>query len=205
MTEFEISRATGKCCVTGREFAEDQEFFTVVLETADGLARQDYSVEVWTGPPDGTLCFFKTRLPKRNQPKRRFIDDSALISFFNALADTPHPNKQRFRFVLALILLRKRILKYERTIREGDSEIWEMRLVKHKTVHRVVNPVLREDEIGSVSAELGVVLNGYVVDEVRGETDPLDDEAHSENESNQPGDSRLTEPEEAVAGEDERL
>lgn len=178
MSDFELSRATGACCVTGRSFDEDEEFYTVVLETTDGLARRDYSIGAWTGAPDGTLCFFKTRMPKRNQPKKRFIDDSAMISFFKALADTPHPNKQRFRFVLALILLRKRVLKYERTIREGDSELWEMRLVREKTAHRVLNPVLREDEIGAVSAELGGILHGYVVDQV--ETQAIDSPSSGE-------------------------
>jgi hypothetical protein len=180
LTEYELSRASGKCCVTGQAFEEDQEFFTVVLETKDGLARQDYSVAAWTGAPEGTLCFFKTRVAKRNQPRKRFIDDSAMISFFKALADTPHPNKQRFRFVLALILLRKRILKYERTIREGNAELWEMRLVREKTNHRVLNPVLREDEIGAVSAELGSILHGFVVDQVETATNENSADANAE-------------------------
>lgn len=185
MTDYELSRASGRCCVSGQEFAEDQEFFTVVLETADGLARRDYSLSAWTGAPEGTLCFFKTRLPKRNQAKKRFIDDSAMTSFFKALADTTHPNKQRFRFVLALILLRKRILKYERTVREADAELWEMRLVREKVTHRVLNPVLREDEIGAISAELGSILHGYVVDQV--ETATGESAENGDAESGEPG------------------
>ncbi len=171
MADFDISRASGACCVTGRAFDEDETFYTVVLETEDGLARRDYSLDAWTGTPEGALCFYKTRMPHKNQPKRRFIDDSAMISFFKALGDTTHPNKLRFRFVLALILLRKRVLKYERTLREGDAEIWEMRLVREKSMHRVVNPVLREDEIAGVSAELGSILHGFVVDEVEANAD----------------------------------
>lgn len=171
MTDFDISRASGACCVTGRTFDEDEAFYTVVLETEDGLARRDYSLDAWTGPPEGALCFYKTRMPHKNQPKRRFIDDSAMISFFKALGDATHPNKLRFRFVLAMILLRKRVLKYERTQREGHAEVWEMRLVREKTMHRVVNPMLREDEIVGVSAELGSILHGFVVDEVEANTD----------------------------------
>ncbi len=186
MTDFEISRASGKCTVTNRPFEEDEEFYTVVLETGEALERRDYSLDAWAGAPEGTLCFYKTRMPKRNAPKRRFIDDSAMVSFFKALTDTPHPNKQRFRFVLALILLRKRILKYERTLSESGVEIWEMRLVKEKTHHRVINPVLREDEIGTISAELGAILHGFVVDQVEaadGETSNTADQASAQNDA----------------------
>ncbi|MBX3394574.1 MAG: hypothetical protein KF841_04315 [Phycisphaerae bacterium] len=181
MSDFEISRPTGKCCVTQAAFVEEQEFFTVVVETESGLERRDYSLDAWTGPPDGALCYYKTRMPKRDQPKRLLVDDSALVSFFKALADASHPTKQRFRFVLALILLRKRLLKYERTIRENDTEIWEMRLVREKTSHRVHNPVLREDEIAAVSAELGSILHGFAVEAIESEsTAPVDDSPSNE-------------------------
>lgn len=170
MSDFEISRPTGKCCVTNLAFEEEQEFFTVVVETETRLERRDYSLDAWTGPPEGALCYYKTRMPKRNQPKRLLVDDSALVSFFKALADAAHPTKQRFRFVLALILLRKRLLKYERTMRENDAEIWEMRLVREKSIHRVHNPVLREDEIAAVSAELGSILHGFAVEAIESES-----------------------------------
>lgn len=177
MTDFELSRASGKCSITGRPFEEDEEFFTVVLETGETLERRDVALDAWSGPPEGTLCFYKTRMPKRNAPKRKFIDDSAMVSFFKALTDTPHPNKQRFRFVLALILLRKRLLKYEKSVNENGAEVWEMRLVKEKTTHRVINPVLREDEIGTISAELGAILHGYAIDQLEAAEEPGTDAA----------------------------
>ena len=61
--------------------------------------------------------------------------------------------------VLALILMRKRLLKYEQTQREGDSEIWQMRLMKDRSEHSVANPRLTDDQIEDVSRQLGAILH----------------------------------------------
>lgn len=162
MADYDISRATGKCTVTGRPFEEGEDFHTVILETAEGMERCDYSQEAWKGPPEGTLCHFKTRLPKKDEPRKTFVDNEVLINFFLRLVDTEDALKLRFRFVLSLILLRKRLLKYEKTLRDGDREFWEMRLTRDKSLHRVFNPSLNENEIEELSSELNTILHGQL-------------------------------------------
>lgn len=111
------------------------------------------------------MCFFKTRMPRKEEPKRTFVDDDLLINFFTRLADSDDASKLRFRFVLSLILLRKRLLKYDRTIREGDVEHWEMRLMRDKSAHKVLNPRLNDDEIEDLTGQLGAILAGFVPDD----------------------------------------
>lgn len=161
MTEYEITRAAGRCHVTGRALSEGEEFYTVLLETPQGFERRDYAIESWQGPPDGAVCHFRTRLPRREEPRKVFIDNEALINFFLRLGDSTEPGKLRFRFVLALILLRKRLLKYERTLREANGEYWEMRLLRDKSAHRIFNPALEDSEIEELTAQLGAVLAGF--------------------------------------------
>jgi hypothetical protein len=160
MSDFEVARAVGRCFVSGREIAPGEAFYTVLLETPQGFERRDYTSESWTGPPEGSFCHFKTRLPAKDQKKKTFVDDEVLIAFFHRLAASDEAIKQRFRFVLSLILLRKRLLKYERTIREGISEFWEMRLMRDKSVHRVFNPLLDDAQIAELTGQLGVILAG---------------------------------------------
>lgn len=159
MTDYEIARPTGKCHLTGRDLAEGERFYSAIFETADGFERRDFCEDAWEGPPPDALCHFQTRLPKKEERRRTFVDDEVLISFFQNLADATDPAKLRFRFVLALILLRKRLLKYERTLHQAEGEFWEMRLMRDKSSHRVFNPVLTDEEIGSLTAQLGVVLS----------------------------------------------
>ncbi|HKQ49210.1 MAG TPA: hypothetical protein VJZ71_14155 [Phycisphaerae bacterium] len=160
MIDFEVSRPVGRCVVSGREFAEGELFHSVLFETPQGFERRDYSGESWQGPPEGALCCFQTRLPKREEKRRTFVDDDALLTFFVRLADCTEEAKLRFRFVLSLILLRKRLLKYERTIRDGEREFWEMRCVRDKSSHKVFNPVLSDTEIQELTGELGAILAG---------------------------------------------
>lgn len=165
MIDYEVSRPAGTCSVTGRAFDEGEVFFTAIFETPEGFARKDYSTDAWTGPPDGALCHFKTRMPRKAETKKTFVDDDTLINFFQRLADSEDASKLRFRFVLSLILLRKRLLKYEKTIREGGAEYWSMRLMRDKSTHRVYNPVLTDAEIEDLTGQLGSILAGYVPDE----------------------------------------
>ena len=55
----------------------------------------------------------------------------------------------------AMILMRKMVLKYERTVQDDDTEIWDMRLRGEDDVYRVVNPQMgdREERSGKQSVE----------------------------------------------------
>lgn len=180
MDEFEIVKPVGRCSVSGRVFSEDEAFHTVVFETSQGYERQDISDECWQGPPPGAVCHFRTRLPRKERPRKTFVDDEVLLDFFRRLSSEDDPRKLRFRFVLSLILMRKRVLKYEQTIRREDGEFWEMRLVKDRSLHRVLHPPVNDAEIEDLTRELSAILQG-AEPEAAGEEaitpDPLSDVA----------------------------
>ncbi|MEE9293340.1 MAG: hypothetical protein V3W34_00030, partial [Phycisphaerae bacterium] len=94
--------------------------------------------------------------------KRLLVDDDVLVNFFRRLKDETRLVRLQFRFVLALILMRKRLLKYEETKRADEKEYWVMRLGKEAERHSVLNPRLTDDEIETVSKELGAILHGDV-------------------------------------------
>lgn len=173
MADFEISRPAGTCSVSGRGLGEGEAFHTVLVETVSGFERRDVAEECWTGPPENAVCHFKTRVPKKAERRRVFVDDEVLVDFFLRLGRSDEPLKQRFRFVLALMLMRKRILKYEQTVRAEDAEVWRMRLTKDKSVHDVRNPELNEVQIQELTAELSNILAGPAA------SDAMDDESIS--------------------------
>jgi hypothetical protein len=159
-------------------FTEGEAFFSAVFETPHGFERRDYSAEAWQGPPVDALCHFQTRSPRKEEARKKlFVDDDVLVNFFLRLAESDEPTKLRFRFVLSLILMRKRILKYERTLREDAGEFWEMRLMKDRSLHRVFNPSLDEAEIHELTGELSTILAGQIPDmDERAEADLKDGE-----------------------------
>ena len=158
--QWQIESLTGRCAATGRVLAEGEEFYTVLLEDGESFRRVDYSLDAWQGPPQGAFSHFRTRVPVKEKRKRLLVDNEILAHFFLRLADQSEPLRLQFRFVLALILLRKRLLRYEETTIEDGREIWRMTLTLDKTTHQVVNPHLTDDQIEGVSSQLSAILHG---------------------------------------------
>ena len=65
-----------------------------------------------------------------------------------------------FRFVLGLILMRKRRIVYESTRQDEAGEIWSVRFKGKEELMDLVNPRLDEQQVGEVSSQLGEILNG---------------------------------------------
>jgi len=202
MTEWNVAKTAGACCVTGKPLQENAEHYSALFETAEGFERRDYGLDAWEGPPDEAICFWKARVPAKEEKKRMFVDDDVLVNFFLRLEDTRDQLKLNFRFVLGLILMRKRLLKYEQTVREDAAEFWVMQLVKEKSPHRVLNPSLDDAQIREVSGQLTAILHGDMGDfdefEADDEDADLADAALSPEETDEaPADAKSQAPQSA--------
>jgi hypothetical protein len=158
MADWEIKKTLGQCAGTGRAFATDEEYFSALVETPEGFQRRDFCAEYWNEQKPAVYCFWKTRMPSSDQKKRVFVDDEMLMSFFDRLAEESEKEKVNFRFVLTLILMRKRRLKYDGCAFEDDREVWTVKVTGQDRVEKVVNPHLAEDQIESLSAQMGQIL-----------------------------------------------
>lgn len=157
--QWEVERAHGVCAETGRAIVEGEEFFSALFEDGESFRRADYSVEGWSGPPTDSFCHFKSRVPVKEKRKKLLVDNEMLVSFFVRLAEESELIRIQFRFVLALILMRKRILRYEGSSTNDGQEVWDMTLPRDHSRHRVVNPRLSEEEVESVSKQLNTILH----------------------------------------------
>jgi hypothetical protein len=158
MAEWEIRKTLGQCAGTGEDFAVGQEYFAALVECEEGFERQDFSVEFWQENEPQVYCFWKTKMVDPEHKKKLFIDDEMLMSFFERLGEETDTEKVNFRFVLTLVLMRKRKLKYlSDAIRDGQ-EIWHMRVAGQGREVTVVNPNLSEDQIENLSEHMGQIM-----------------------------------------------
>ncbi len=161
--DWEVSRTTGKCAASERALAEGEAYYAVLLETETGFERRDYAVEAWSGPPEGTFCYWRGRVPIREKKPGTYAVDMAILSqLFTQLEDAQSETKQQLRFVLALLLMRKRLLKMDRSSTEEGREHWHMRMTSDQSMHRVLNPKLEKEQIERLSAQLTAILSGEV-------------------------------------------
>ena len=159
MSDWEIARSAGECFGTGVQIEHGQEYFAALVEREDGLVRRDFCSDYWERQKPDVFCYWKTKLPESGKKKELFVDEEMLISFFERLAEETESEKVNFRFVLALILMRKRRLKYDSTKIEGGNEIWRLRVVGgDRDFVEVLNPQLDEEEIADLSSQVGEIL-----------------------------------------------
>jgi len=158
MDEWEIDKPLGQCYGTGKKIEYGEEYFAALVETKEGLQRRDFCADYWQEKKPDVFCYWKTKLSDPCQKKQIFVDDEMLMAFFERLGKETEQEKINFRFVLALILMRKRRLKYDSSKIEDDKEIWRLRIAGEKQFVEVINPHLDEEQIEQLSSQISQIL-----------------------------------------------
>ncbi len=169
--EYNITRTAGLCSACEQSLEPGQEFVATVRETVGDddeteLVRQDYCLACWEPAAEQTtadkavLGIWHARATAPKEKKKTFVDDELLVSFFDRLEGADQPAKVQFRFVLALILMRKKLLAYD-GVEPGDGERpWLMHFRGAGRKCKVIDPHMDEEKIAEVSRQLGDVLEG---------------------------------------------
>ena len=158
MDEWEINKPLGQCCGTGERIEPGQEYYAALVESEEGLQRRDFCTEYWQSEQPNVFCYWKSKLPRPDEKKRIFVDDEMLMAFFERLAEETQQEKINFRFVLTLILMRKKRLKYDSSEIEDGKEVWRLRRVGETEFVEVINPHLDEEQIGQLASQLSQIL-----------------------------------------------
>jgi hypothetical protein len=117
-------------------------------------------------PKRGKASFASTtasRLGRTAPDTRVFVDDEVLLDLFDRLADDERSQRQAFRFVLALVLLRKRRLKFDRREEVDGGVQWHMSARGEQSSTGpwvVVDPGLGDDDVIALHEQLGEILHG---------------------------------------------
>ena len=169
MAQWDVAKTQGVCAGCNQTLQPKQDYYAALVEDtndnkedsqpkADGFARCDYCQACWERLGLDVFCFWKTSFPAPQEKKRLLVDDAVLLDIFERLAEADEPAKINFRFVLALILMRKRILKYRQTECRDGQELWIMGQVREQTIHEVINPQLDDAHTQQVSEQLSTIL-----------------------------------------------
>ncbi|MCC5830352.1 MAG: hypothetical protein JJU36_12985 [Phycisphaeraceae bacterium] len=172
---YEVERPTGVCSMTGRALEPGEAYMATLCETPPeqpgglGLRRLDISMEAWRdgGRPEGIFSYWKATVNPPNRKKKVFVDDNLLLSLFARLGEPDQKHRAPFRFVLGLILMRKRL------IRHVDTRIEEVADLEPEAASAPAcdEPLAREDAPSVPSAP---VRREFWVVTVRGESEPVE-------------------------------
>lgn len=162
--EYNIRKTSGLCSVCDTQLEPGTEFTATLRGQEEELIREDFCDECWAKDPktenEEILCIWRTKVPQPTEKKKLLVDDTLLINLFERLDGAEDESKIKFRYVLALVLMRKKILQYQSSkTNDQGQDIWNMRL-RGGSFYDVVDPKLSEDEIAEVSENLSEIMEG---------------------------------------------
>jgi len=172
---YSIGSPTRRCAATGRELGTGERFVAALVQhpDADAFERVDFAESAWVegARPASPLIlygFWRGTVAEPGSKKRLLIDDQSLLELFEQSGEDQgeggpaEKDRLAFRFVLALILLRKRLLVQEGS-RRGTMLVRQRGVPKPPegpALVEVEDPGLDEQAIARVTERLGAVLSG---------------------------------------------
>lgn len=157
MIDYEIQRCTRHCAETGRELQPGETFYSTLTSEGSEVVRRDYSVEAWQGPPPGVLGWWKSLMPQRDARKMRFAPNDVMLDLLESLES--QPDGQDMRYVLSLLLIRRRVVRLEETEQDSSGgEISVLYCPRRETTYRVATVTPGAERTAEIQEELSRLL-----------------------------------------------
>jgi hypothetical protein len=157
MIDYEVQRCTRHCATSGRELQPGEVFYSTLVAEGAAVVRHDYSTEVWQGPPAGVLGWWKSHMPLKTAKKLHWAPNDVMLDLLEGLEE--QPDKKDMRYVLSLLLVRRRVLRVEETERgEGDVEVTVLYCARRETAYRVETTMPSDERIAEIQQELAHLL-----------------------------------------------
>ncbi len=158
--EWKINKSSNGCIICNKEFSEEEEYYSSLYSENDFFIRKDFCTSCWDEGREGSFfSFWKTKVPKKDKPSQKLVDTDVLLDMFMRLDGDTGINQKNLRFVLALYLIRKKVMKLKSLTRENSEEFIIVYCSKVDREFHVFNPNLKEEEIEAITTELSQLLN----------------------------------------------
>ena len=161
MLDFEVQRCSRRCATSGRELQPGDVCYSVLVPDGANVQRIDYAADAWKGAPENALGWWRSKIPEPNQARLHWAPNEVLLEYFRQLTD--QLDKADERYVLALLLVRRRLLRLEDTIRDAAGhEVMTLFSPRHETQYQVVVRLPDDEQIQRIQANLGRLFSADV-------------------------------------------
>lgn len=156
--DWSVGRSTRRCAATGGIISEGEAYYAALAEENERFVRRDFSAAAWPTVDRSTLfSWWKTKLTPADPDKKRkrlVIDIEAFYAFFRELEEAVEPRRRLFRYILALILVRKRALRLDDIAKTPDGDLLLVYDRRAEKTLKIPAPETTTDDIADVEAEL---------------------------------------------------
>jgi len=169
-SSYSVTSPIPKCAITGEPIESGDPCISMLYETQDGelLVRLDVSHIAWDRgdrpkPPGPLVAYWRTTMREKDAPRKALIGDDEVIDLFDQLADAEDDGQLAFRYLLCLILIRKKLLVWEgaqpATSDQRGTITVRRRKDKEGPFTQVIDPGLDDQAIEAATKQLSVVMN----------------------------------------------
>jgi hypothetical protein len=151
--DYQLKPLGKTCSQTGMPFGPGDVCYSAVVEKGSEWLRLDFSAGAWAGPPEGALGYWRVTVPA-HETKRRALDPDALLRHFEQLCEDANPARDKFRYVLALLLVQRRRLRITQTRNSAGADVLELSGMQGEGPFEVRDQHLSESEITLLQQEL---------------------------------------------------
>ena len=147
------------CAITGEELKPGARIYGAMFEEAGKFVRKDFSEGAWRGPEAGAIAYWSGRIPSARSPKKPTFNDGLLFDCFDHLDGATEPDRLQFRYIVALLLMRRKKFKFEDALRKPDgSDALILRDGRTGLRLEVLDPKLTDEQVVAVQDEVFQVL-----------------------------------------------
>lgn len=155
--DYELQKSSRVCSVAGNEIPAGETFYTALVREGADVRRVDYAAESWTGPPPNTVGWWKSTMPERDATgKKKMAPSEVLLGLFHELSDAP--DRRDLRYVLTLLLIRRRLLRLEETTTEAGCETMTLYCPRDEQTYRVSAVVPSDERVAEIQRFLSQLL-----------------------------------------------
>lgn len=160
MLDFEVQRFTRQCCETEVILQPGDEFYSALVLQGASVLRRDYAAAAWKGPPPGTIGWWKAQVPDLQTRRISWAPNDVIAHYFEQLYDQVDAPAD-LRYVLALLMVRRRIARLEETERDDrGQETFVLYSPRNEREYRVLVAAPSAERIEAIQQHLGDLLFG---------------------------------------------
>lgn len=127
MHDYNVKPIGRTCAATGQDLVPGSLCHSVLVEKNGELLRFDFSDSGWAAQPfAGFIAHWLGVVPEPATTAKKTLDPDELMRHFEQLSEEANPAQDKFRYVLALLLLQRRRLKQDGMKVINEQEFWEL-------------------------------------------------------------------------------
>lgn len=166
---WKIGRSTGMCALTEHPLVPGDQVVVGLFEDAgsEGYLRRDHQAEAWQEAygeqkPEGCVAHWLRIQPDQEASRGVALDPETVLQLCDALEQREDAEAEAFRYVLALALLQRRVLRQLRMEQVDGRDCMVLAQKGHPEAppRQVIRPLLTEDDVARIASELAEVLDG---------------------------------------------